>query len=312
MTFGKNRVQYEDRFWSFYKFKNFDTYFYIGGKELAIFTGRTATKDLEEIEKLLDYKLDGRLQFVIYDKLSDAKQSNIGLESIDENQQNIGGITKIVGNKIFLYFTGDHEKLHEQIRAGIARVLIDQIMYGGSVKDRLQNSALLNLPDWYLNGLISYISRRWDVEIDNRVRDNIVNKKYFKFNHLTGLDAVYAGHSVWKYVVDTYGETSISNLLYMTRINRNIESGFLFVIGASVSTLADNWKEYMLKRYADADANRTLPTQPSLVKKPKAKLIYNQLKISPDGRYAAYVTNDMGKYKVKLLDISEKKTRRIK
>src|SRR5690349_9834467 len=69
MTFGKNRVQFEQRFWSFYKWKSFDTYFYLGGQELAVFTGRTAEADLEEIEKLLDYKLDGRIQFVIYNKL---------------------------------------------------------------------------------------------------------------------------------------------------------------------------------------------------------------------------------------------------
>lgn len=55
MDFGKNRVQYDDRFWTFMKFKNFDTYYYLGGLELAAFTGRTADKDLEEIEKLFDY-----------------------------------------------------------------------------------------------------------------------------------------------------------------------------------------------------------------------------------------------------------------
>src|ERR1043165_7331360 len=155
MTFGKNRVQFEQRIWSFYKWKNFDTYFYLGGQELAVFTGRSADADLDDIEKMLDYKLDGRIQFIIYNKLSDAKQSNIGLETDETVSNNIGGVTKIVGNKVFLYFNGDHEALHRQIRAGIAKVLLDQMMYGGDIKDRLQNSALLSLPDWYLSGLIS-------------------------------------------------------------------------------------------------------------------------------------------------------------
>ena len=189
MQFGKNRVQYDERFWSFMKYKNFDTYYYLGGLELAAFTGRTADKHLEEIEHLFDYKLDGRIQFVIYNKLSEAKQTNIGLETDDVNN-NTGGITRIVGNKVFLYFTGDHEKFRRQIRAGIARVLIDQIMYGGDVKERIQNSALLTLPDWYINGLVSYVSKNWDVEIDNRLRDGIVSKKYLKFNHLTGYETL--------------------------------------------------------------------------------------------------------------------------
>src|SRR6185436_12020096 len=85
MQFGKNRVQYDQRFWSFYKWKNFDTYFYLGGQELAVFTGRTAEAELDEIEKILDYKLDGRVQFIIYNKLSDAKQSNIGLQTDETN-----------------------------------------------------------------------------------------------------------------------------------------------------------------------------------------------------------------------------------
>ena len=310
MTFGKNRVQYDDRFWTFMKWKNFDTYYYLGGLELATYTGRTADADLEEIEKLLDYKLDGKIQFIIYNKLSDAKQSNIGLET-EDNTNNVGGVTKIVGNKVFLYFTGDHEKLHEQIRSGIARVLIDQIMYGGDIKDRIQNSALLALPDWYLNGLISYISRKWDVELDNHVRDGIVNKRYFKFNHLSGTDALYAGHSIWKYIIDTYSESSVANLLYMTRINRNIESGFLYVLGVSVNTLADNWKESMIKIYGNSDANRTVASEPAVVKKPKSFLIYNQLKTSPDGRYIAYVTNELGRYKVILYDVDKKKKKKI-
>ena len=50
-------------------------------------------------------------------------------------------------------------------------------MYGGDIKDRLQNSALLALPDWYLNGLISYVSSPWDPEIDNRVRDGVKAKE---------------------------------------------------------------------------------------------------------------------------------------
>jgi hypothetical protein len=311
MTFGKNRVQYEQRFWNFYKWQSFDTYFYLGGQELAIFTGRTAAADLDEIEKLLDFKLDGRIQFIMYNKLSDAKQSNIGLET-EDNSSNIGGMTRIVGNKVFLYFTGDHEKLHKQIRAGIAKVLIDQMMYGGDVKERIQNSTLLMLPDWYQNGLISYISEKWDVDIDNRVRDGIITKRYFKFNHLSGDDALYAGHSIWKYIIDMYGESSVPNLLYMTRINRNIESGFMYVLGLSVKGLSDNWKDAMIKMYTNSDTGRDHPaTETVVLAKPKAKLIYTQLKASPDGRYAVYVTNDLGKYKIYLYDLVNKKKRKI-
>ncbi len=310
MQFGKNRVQYDQRFWSFMRFKNFDTYYYLGGLEIAAFTGRTADKHLEDIERIFDYKLDGRIQFIIYNKLGDAKQSNIGLQT-DETNNNTGGLTRIVGNKVFLYFTGDHEKLAEQIRAGIAQVLLDQIMYGGDLRERIQNSALLNLPDWYLSGLISYISRGWDVDIDNKMRDGVLTKRYLKFNHLSGQDAVVAGHSIWKFIVDTYSESSVSNLLYMTRINRNVESGFMYVLGQNMKELSSTWQEAMRNRYLNSDQGSDSIPDRGIVKRPKARLNYNQLRSSRDGRYQAYVKNDLGKYKVMLYDESKKRTRRI-
>lgn len=310
MPFGKNRVQYDQRFWSFMKFKNFDTYYYLGGAEVAAFTGRSADKHLEEIEQLFDYKLDGRIQFIIYNKLGDAKQSNIGLLT-DETNNNTGGATKIVGNKVFLYFTGDHEKLIKQIRAGIAQVLLDQIMFGGDVRERLQNSALLNLPDWYVLGLMSYVSRTWDVELDNYMRDGIVTKRFNKFNHLSGKDAVIAGHSIWKFVVDTYSESSISNLLYMTRINRNIESGFMYVLGQNMKELSATWREAMLDRYMNSDQGTDSIPLRGIVKRPKSRLTYTQLKTSKDGRYSSYVKNDIGKYKVMIFDETRKRSRCI-
>ena len=57
MDFGKNRVQYENNFWQYYRFPKFDTYFYVGGKELAAYTGEFALKKIPDLENLFDYKL---------------------------------------------------------------------------------------------------------------------------------------------------------------------------------------------------------------------------------------------------------------
>lgn len=100
-------MQYNDFLWTFYRFKGFDTYFYLGGQELAIYAGRTAEADIAEIEKLFDYRINGRFQFMIYNRLTDLKQSNIGLEGEEQNT-NTGGLTRIVGSKILVYFDGDY------------------------------------------------------------------------------------------------------------------------------------------------------------------------------------------------------------
>lgn len=308
MTFGKNRVQYANFYWTFYRFKNFDTYFYLGGQELAAFVGKTGDEEIADIEKLLDYRTDGRLQFIIFNKLSDLKQTNIGLETT-ELQNNTGGVTKIIGNKILLYFDGNHEHLRQQVRAGVTQVLLEQLMFGGNIKDRLQSSYLLNLPIWFTQGLVSYTAKGWSVQDDNKMRDLIVSGSLKKFNKLVEADEVFAGHSLWHYILQSYGETSVSNLVYMTRINRNVESGMIYVFGLSVKEVTRNWLTYYQKQYLNSDNGRNLPSSESILKQSKKRKIFSQVRISPDGNQIAYAANEIGKYKVFLYDVQKKKTR---
>jgi Tol biopolymer transport system component len=310
MNFGKSRVQYNDFLWTFYRFKGFDTYFYLGGQELAIYAGRTAEADIAEIEKLFDYRINGRFQFMIYNRLTDLKQSNIGLEGEEQNT-NTGGLTRIVGSKILVYFDGDYRHFREQIRAGVAQVMINQLMYGGSIKDRLQASVLLNLPDWFVSGLVAYVSKGWTAEEDGRMRDAIMSRKYRNFSNLTGTEAQFAGSSLWNYVIETYGTSSVSNLLYMTRINRNIENGFIYVLGVPMKEISKNWLEYYRQSYTEDDKNRVLPPGKPIYTLKKQGRYISQVRVSPDGNQVAYVTNDLGKYKIWLYDVREKKRKKM-
>lgn len=309
MEFGKNRVQFDEpRLWQWFKFEKYNVYFYMGGKELAQYTAQEAAKSVEKIEKLLDYTLDDKIEFIVYNKQSDFRQSNIGLEY--EEPYNVGGVTKIVGSKVFLYFDGDHDKYNKQIREVAAEVLINQMMYGGSVRDVVKNSTLLTLPSWYIRGLVSYISNSWDTDIDSRVKDGILAGKYKKFNGMEGVDALYAGHSIWNYIAEMYGKSVISNILYMTKVTRNIESAFLFVLGVSMKNMASEWMQYYIARYTESDTTKKVPSL-SLLKKPKGTRVYQRFKTSPDGRHAVYTTNELGQYKVWLYDFEKKKSKRV-
>ncbi len=310
MTFGKNRVQYIDFLWTFYRFKNFDTYYYVGGEELAIYTGRTADNEIADIEKLFDYRINGRFQFIIYNKLSDLKQSNIGLEG-DEQLTNTGGLTKIIGNKVLLYFDGDYRHFREQIRGGVAQVMINQLMFGGSIKDRVQSAVLLNLPEWYVQGLIEYVAKGWSYADDDKMRDGMLSKKYRKFNRFAGTEPGFAGQSLWNYIVETYGASSVSNLLYMTRINRNTESGFLYVLGVSLKQLSTNYIDYYQRQYLDEDKGRNLPSVKPVYSSRKPNRLVSQVKVSPDGNKVAFTTNELGKYRIYLYDSRRNKTKKI-
>jgi hypothetical protein len=310
MTFGKNRVQYNDFYWYFFRFERFDAYFNQEGKNLANYTADFLQEEITRIEGFFDYEIENRLIFIIYNKLTDFRQSNIGLLTGRE-EYNTGGVTKISRNKVFIYYDGDHSKLEKQITAAITEVLINEMLYGNGLRENMTNSTLIELPDWYYKGLLSYVSDNWNIEIEDRVKDGILTGKYEKFNRLTGDDAVYAGHSFWRFIAETYGESVIPNIIYLTRINKNSNSGFMYVLGFSIKELSAEWMSYYQKLFDDSNLNREFPQSGEVLKKTKKKQVYNEVRLSPDGKYIAYSTNESGQYKLWLYDTQTDKKKKL-
>src|SRR5690606_42101041 len=64
--FGKNRVQYREFLWQQYRFKEYDTYFYEGGQQLATFASKVAKKNILYTEDVYDYSISDKLQIIFY------------------------------------------------------------------------------------------------------------------------------------------------------------------------------------------------------------------------------------------------------
>ncbi|MCX7862769.1 MAG: hypothetical protein N2449_07215 [Bacteroidales bacterium] len=300
--FGKNRVQYQNFLWQYYRFAQFDVYFYENGSKLAEFVALKAQQYLPELESKVGNTLQKRIIFLVYNNLSDFRQSNIGLVT-GNDQYNVGGTTQLIDNKVFLYYEGDHYRFEKQIKAAIAQILVDQTLYGSDFKSKVTNSTLLNLPDWFYKGLISFLSEEWSSEIDNVVRDGIISNRYEKFNRLTGNDAIYAGHSMWYFIYKKFGKQTIPNILYLTRISKNVETGFLYTIGLPIKYLNYEWLDYFKTIYFKDEQKRIPPPENFITKKIKSNTIIQQTKLSPDGQWLVYATNTMGRIKIYLKNI---------
>ncbi len=297
LSFGKNRVQWNNTIWTYYRYNDFDTYFYLNGNELAIYTARYAIEQKPILERRLQSSLSQKIQFIIFNNLSDLKQSNIGLSS--EQQYNIGGITHIIGTKVFLYFDGNYQHFEQQIRAGISEILLNQLMYGASIGSQIRNTTLFTLPDWYKNGLLSYVSADWNTLLDDQLRDGIQSERFKKLNRLKKEDAIVAGHSVWKYIEETYGKSAMADIVHMTQLSRNVQKGFLYVTGKKFQTLVKDWFEHETQVYGSG--LRLVPEKPLKLKYHTYRT-FERPTTSPNGKYVCYTTNDEGLVKLWLLN----------
>ena len=157
VEFGKNRLQYKKFNWQYYQTKNFNGYFSQNGQELSKYVVQMAEKELPSIENFVEYSLQRRANIVIYNSFTDMQQSNIG-QGID--WQNSGGVTKLVNNKMVVYFTADHNDLRRQIRQGIAKILTQNLLFGDDLGEFAGNQTLLDLPQWLTDGYIAYAGRK--------------------------------------------------------------------------------------------------------------------------------------------------------
>ncbi|MDI1356526.1 MAG: hypothetical protein PSX36_16530 [bacterium] len=311
MDFGKNRIQYQQFVWTYLDYERYRVYSYQGGTELAKYASVSAEKQLKMIEKRLDYQSEDKISILVYNNQNDFKQSNLGL-STDE-QSNVGGVTRIIADKINVFFNGSHTDLDEQIRAGIAELLINKILYGGNAREVVRNSTLVNIPPWYVQGLVKYLAQGWTSYDDNVLYDDLKNNNFSSFNRLSGKQAIQAGHALWYYIVSTFGEGMIPNLLYMTRVSRSPDNALQYTIGLTLSNLIYDFTEsYQRKLYMFRDSLRQSPiNNNSVLKRYRSTRHYHQLKVNSEGNQVVYSRNELNQLRVYLKDLDTHKETRI-
>lgn len=304
--FGKNRVQFNQDFadWSQYESPNFITYWYGEGRLIGQSVVQLAEYDFQEIQGIVDYRMNDKIEIIVYKDLTDLKQSNIGSE---EAFVNTGGQTKIVGNKIFVYFNGDHNHLRKQIRSGIASVYLNAMLFGSNLQEIVQNAVMMNLPAWFRDGLVDFVGEEWNCDLDNELRNLLLSGEYADFDELADDYPQLAGHSLWYFISSHYGTSTVSNLIYLTRIHRSVDSGFLFVLGSTFQRTTQSWKEFFMQRYEAEKQSTVNPDSIGLQQlkfRNKRNVPVTTIKLSPDGTKLAYVQNEIGRVRVYIQDLA--------
>jgi len=309
IQFGQNRVQYKDFIFSYYDTDHFTVYFYQGGQDVGKYVIKQAEGINEDLQRVLDFKYRRKIDIIVYNSINELNQTNIGIYEAGNNE---GGTTNLPDNKIFLYFNGSHEDLDIQLRERLGKLYLDKLLTGSSVLEFVQNAVALNMPDWFRNGFIQNYARGWNSNADDRLRDGIMSGRYAKLNKLDPSEAMFVGHSIWHYVEEKYGKQAAGNLMYLARINRSVDNGFLFVVGQGLDETLTDWFNYYLEKFkAESELTQKRSSTNIIKRKSKNGFEYYQPRMSSDGKTLAFAQNDLGRYKVKLLDTEKNKKKTV-
>jgi Tol biopolymer transport system component len=295
-VFGKNRIQHKQFEWKYYSSENFDIYFYDQGRKVARSSIDFLEEEFEKVTDLIGYLPYAKTKIFLYSSVADLQQSNIGLS---DAKFDIGGETKFVKSHIEVANPGTMDELKQELVLKFTQLLVNDMLFGGSLKDMFQNTYLLNLPDWFVEGISQYVAKGWNEEMDDYTRELVSSRDVKKLRAFTGEDARIIGHSIWNFIAEKYGRSNISNVLNYTRIMRNEEKSITVTVGVGFRQLINQWQQYYSEHSEAMNANFVAPSNDWLITSAGKKPIkYTQIKISPNGKKVAYVTNEIGKYKV--------------
>jgi hypothetical protein len=302
VEFGKNRVQYKKLVWKFHQSPNFNTYTSQGGVELGKYVAQVAEQELGGIENFVEYSLQRRANIVVYSNYDDYKSSNIGLGS---DWQSAGGLTKLVNNKIIVYFDGNHANLKRQIKEGIAKVLSDNLLFGEDIGEFASNQALLDLPKWMLDGYVLYAAENWSVEKDDALKSAMLSGAYNTFYQFAFDKPTLAGHAFWNYIGEKYRKENITYLLYLARIYKNLNSACLKVCKKKFKEILSDFMEFEQEKYAkDIRQRKNSPKGQLNISEDVSKKDYFRFQANPNPKSSNYAVVEFkrGIYSVKLME----------
>jgi hypothetical protein len=257
VEFGKNRVQYKKFKWRYYQTRNFNTYFNQGGLALGKFVAQVAEEELPQLEEFVEYGLQRRANLVVYNSFSDMKQSNIG---IGIEWQNTGGVTKLVNNKVVIYNSGDLNNMRIQVRQGIAKVLVDNLLFGDDLGEFAGNAALLDLPQWLIDGYVAYAGEPWSAKLDDQLKSELLSGEYKNFYHFAFKKPELAGHAFWRFIADNYRKDNVTYFLYLSRIYKSLNSASMRVTKKKFKELLAEFMEKETDKYqSDLKGRRNQP-----------------------------------------------------
>lgn len=301
--FGKNRVQYSDDFdnWSSYESDNFITYWYGKGKLLAEDVIEIAEFNFNDIQETMEHRMNDKIKVIVYTDIHDFYQTNIGLvEEKPEHQK----LLDLNGEYFFVYFDGDYQTLNQQIRKGIARVFLSNMLYGHSISQKLKNSVSSDIPYWFKQGIISYIGETWTSKQDAQLRQYLFKQRrpIKRFHVLAKKHPQLAGQMFWYYIFRKYGKSSASNILYLSRINRSVPLAFQYIIGEEFETvMAECFTFFQDRLQVDHEQlNACVPTKQ--IDKCSSTSDFQALNTSPSASFTAYVENHAGRKHIMLFN----------
>jgi len=299
------------RNWKKIESSHFDLWFNPAEKELGELAAQYAEFHMQDLCHLLDYKPRSRFVLHVFPTPESYWHSSL-FRQINTLPQ--GGITLFDGNSASVFYQSGQQDLYRKIRQAAMALLMNEIYFGQTVQFSLQQQMLLDLPEWFRFGIPAWEGEGWTPEDEARMR-SLSARNYVQLT-LFDLDPDMTRtlqKSIWNFIAQKFGPIKVYSIMYMSRVSRSAQSGIITVLGVSMETFTDRWREYYVQRYqADIASRRNLSKETKDISTVPKDFRLCAATLQPGGEKIAAIGERKGQYQLFLTDIRSSKQRHWK
>lgn len=273
--FGQNKIVYDTFKWNVYHSTHFDVYFYDEERDSlqrVVDAAETAYLDLSQ---KFNYQISKKIPLIYYATHSAFEQTNVMLNFIPEG---VGAFAEPGRNRMVLPIDMPDDELLELVQHELTHIFEYEILFQG----KFGKNITANPPQWLMEGLASFMAQDEDSRDRMVLRDAVVNDRIPRVSQGAGGYFAYRfGHSVFQYMVETYGWEGLRDFIYEYRntLGNSIDRALKRAFNVTPEEFDTRFRTWLRKQYL-----------PALVAKGEPQEYGDVFRINPDINSSAEIS----------------------
>ncbi len=210
--FGKNKIQYRNFDWKLYHSPHFTFYYYEAEAAQLEKVASLAESAYDRLTRDFDHQVQDPIPLIFYATHSAFEQNNIILNFIPEG---IGAFASPVRNRMVLPIDLPDGELFQLIMHELTHIFQYDILYKGKVGRGVGGNA----PQWFMEGMASYMADDESTSDKMFLRDAVVNDSIPSIleRGSTGFLAYRFGHAAFDFIEERWGKEGFRDFLFEFR-----------------------------------------------------------------------------------------------
>jgi WD40 repeat protein len=210
--FGQNKIAYRAFDWHIYHSPHFNVYYYTAEEASLQKIVSFAESDYDDVSRFLNFQIKDPIPLIYFATHSAFEQNNVILDFIPEG---VGAFASPVRYRMVMPIDDPDGEMIAVMRHELTHIFQYHMLFQGSLAKALTAGP----PNWFMEGMASYVGRDEKVRDTMFLRDAVVNDIIPPITRtdIQGFFAYRFGHAVFSFIEDRWGHEGFIDFLYEVR-----------------------------------------------------------------------------------------------